>query len=179
MPVANAQPDDIQDLLGGALFKALFKWMVESGPIYLLPTGAPPLGIPGPAVPRWALLCMLNAVAILLRAGAAAAVLWSHALPLSPSPALPCNASPLPACRPRFQFPGHLRPTGSQARAARLRWGPGAERGRMSDGGVEWVGLILLLLRRSRSRSALHLACARCPAPPRPALQTTPAAPSM
>ncbi|PSC76848.1 carotene epsilon-chloroplastic [Micractinium conductrix] len=39
VPVANAQPDDIQDLLGGALFKALFKWMEESGPVYLLPTG--------------------------------------------------------------------------------------------------------------------------------------------
>ena len=40
LPVANAQPEDIQDLLGGALFKALFKWMEESGPVYLLPTGA-------------------------------------------------------------------------------------------------------------------------------------------
>ena len=39
-PVADAKPDDIKDLLGGALFKALFKWMQESGPIYLLPTGA-------------------------------------------------------------------------------------------------------------------------------------------
>ncbi|KAG2445383.1 hypothetical protein HXX76_000005 [Chlamydomonas incerta] len=39
VPVANAQPDDIKELLGGALFKALYKWMVESGPIYLLPTG--------------------------------------------------------------------------------------------------------------------------------------------
>ena len=39
VPVADAQPDDIKDLLGGALFKALFKWMVESGPVYLLPTG--------------------------------------------------------------------------------------------------------------------------------------------
>lgn len=38
-PVANAQPDDIKDLLGGALFKALYKWMQESGPVYLLPTG--------------------------------------------------------------------------------------------------------------------------------------------
>lgn len=38
-PVADAKPDDIKDLLGGALFKALFKWMEESGPIYLLPTG--------------------------------------------------------------------------------------------------------------------------------------------
>lgn len=38
-PVADAKPDDIQDLLGGALFKALYKWMEESGPIYLLPTG--------------------------------------------------------------------------------------------------------------------------------------------
>lgn len=39
VPVANAKPDDIQDLLGGALFKALYKWMLESGPVYLLPTG--------------------------------------------------------------------------------------------------------------------------------------------
>ncbi|KAL3153385.1 hypothetical protein ABBQ38_011724 [Trebouxia sp. C0009 RCD-2024] len=38
-PVADAKPDDIKDLLGGALFKALFKWMQESGPVYLLPTG--------------------------------------------------------------------------------------------------------------------------------------------
>jgi carotene epsilon-monooxygenase len=39
VPVADAKPEDIQDLLGGALFKALYKWMVESGPVYLLPTG--------------------------------------------------------------------------------------------------------------------------------------------
>ena len=39
VPVADAKPDDIADLLGGALFKALFKWMLESGPVYLLPTG--------------------------------------------------------------------------------------------------------------------------------------------
>ncbi|EFJ43400.1 hypothetical protein VOLCADRAFT_83281 [Volvox carteri f. nagariensis] len=39
VPVANAQPDDIKELLGGALFKALYKWMQESGPVYLLPTG--------------------------------------------------------------------------------------------------------------------------------------------
>ncbi|KXZ43836.1 hypothetical protein GPECTOR_79g115 [Gonium pectorale] len=39
LPVANAQPDDIKELLGGALFKALYKWMQESGPVYLLPTG--------------------------------------------------------------------------------------------------------------------------------------------
>lgn len=37
--MADAKPEDIQDLLGGALFKALFKWMQESGPVYLLPTG--------------------------------------------------------------------------------------------------------------------------------------------
>jgi carotene epsilon-monooxygenase len=37
--VADAKPDDIKDLLGGALFKALFKWFTESGPVYLLPTG--------------------------------------------------------------------------------------------------------------------------------------------
>lgn len=37
--MADAKPEDIQDLLGGALFKALFKWMVETGPVYLLPTG--------------------------------------------------------------------------------------------------------------------------------------------
>ena len=39
--MADAKPADIQDLLGGALFKALYKWMEESGPVYLLPTGAP------------------------------------------------------------------------------------------------------------------------------------------
>ncbi|KAG1673016.1 hypothetical protein FOA52_005946 [Chlamydomonas sp. UWO 241] len=39
IPVADAKPDDIKDLLGGALFQALYKWMTESGPIYLLPTG--------------------------------------------------------------------------------------------------------------------------------------------
>lgn len=39
VPVADAKPADIQDLLGGALFKALYKWMRESGPVYLLPTG--------------------------------------------------------------------------------------------------------------------------------------------
>jgi carotene epsilon-monooxygenase len=39
IPVANAKPEDIQDLLGGALFQALYKWMLESGPVYLLPTG--------------------------------------------------------------------------------------------------------------------------------------------
>lgn len=38
-PVADAKPDDIKDLLGGALFKALYKWMEETGPVYLLPTG--------------------------------------------------------------------------------------------------------------------------------------------
>ncbi len=40
VPVADAKPADIQDLLGGALFKALYKWMEETGPVYLLPTGA-------------------------------------------------------------------------------------------------------------------------------------------
>lgn len=39
IPVADAKPDDIKDLLGGALFQALYKWMLESGPVYLLPTG--------------------------------------------------------------------------------------------------------------------------------------------
>ncbi|KAK9827799.1 hypothetical protein WJX74_002626 [Apatococcus lobatus] len=39
VPVADAKPDDIKDLLGGALFRALYKWMEETGPVYLLPTG--------------------------------------------------------------------------------------------------------------------------------------------
>jgi hypothetical protein len=38
-PVVDAKPDDVADLLGGALFKALYKWMIETGPVYLLPTG--------------------------------------------------------------------------------------------------------------------------------------------
>jgi carotenoid epsilon hydroxylase len=37
--VADAKPEEIKELLGGALFKALYKWMVDSGPVYLLPTG--------------------------------------------------------------------------------------------------------------------------------------------
>ena len=37
--MADAKAEDIQELLGGALFKALYKWMIESGPVYLLPTG--------------------------------------------------------------------------------------------------------------------------------------------
>jgi len=39
VPVANASYDDIKDLLGGALFLPLYKWMEDSGPVYLLPTG--------------------------------------------------------------------------------------------------------------------------------------------
>jgi hypothetical protein len=39
VPIADAKPEEIQDLLGGALFRALYKWMVDTGPVYLLPTG--------------------------------------------------------------------------------------------------------------------------------------------
>jgi carotene epsilon-monooxygenase len=39
VPRADAKPDDVADLLGGALFLALYKWFRESGPVYLLPTG--------------------------------------------------------------------------------------------------------------------------------------------
>eukprot|EP00271_Cylindrocystis_brebissonii_P002679 TRINITY_DN13443_c0_g1_i1.p1 TRINITY_DN13443_c0_g1~~TRINITY_DN13443_c0_g1_i1.p1 ORF type:complete len:670 (+),score=94.55 TRINITY_DN13443_c0_g1_i1:93-2012(+) len=39
VPVANAQLEDVQDLLGGALFLPLFKWMLESGPVYRLAAG--------------------------------------------------------------------------------------------------------------------------------------------
>ena len=34
VPVADAKLEDVKDLLGGALFLPLFKWMLESGPIY-------------------------------------------------------------------------------------------------------------------------------------------------
>ena len=47
--MADAQAADIKDLLGGALFKALYKWMLESGPVYLLPTG----GLAGSLVGGW------------------------------------------------------------------------------------------------------------------------------
>ena len=40
VPIADAKPEEIQDLLGGALFRALYKWMVDTGPVYLLPTGS-------------------------------------------------------------------------------------------------------------------------------------------
>jgi len=39
IPVADAKLEDITGLLGGGLFQPLFKWMRESGPVYLLPTG--------------------------------------------------------------------------------------------------------------------------------------------
>ena len=39
LPVADAKVDDINELLGGGLFQPLYKWMLESGPVYLLPTG--------------------------------------------------------------------------------------------------------------------------------------------
>ena len=47
VPVADAKPDDIKDLLGGALFRALYKWMEETGPVYLLPTGSFYTLVPG------------------------------------------------------------------------------------------------------------------------------------
>ncbi|CAL1398318.1 unnamed protein product [Linum trigynum] len=39
IPVASAKLEDVSDLLGGALFLPLFKWMNEYGPIYRLAAG--------------------------------------------------------------------------------------------------------------------------------------------
>ncbi|KAL5995158.1 cytochrome P450 [Asimina triloba] len=39
IPVAEAKLDDVSDLLGGALFLPLYKWMNEYGPIYRLAAG--------------------------------------------------------------------------------------------------------------------------------------------
>ncbi|KAK9921088.1 hypothetical protein M0R45_029617 [Rubus argutus] len=39
IPIASAKLDDVSDLLGGALFLPLFKWMIECGPIYRLAAG--------------------------------------------------------------------------------------------------------------------------------------------
>ncbi|CAM6128153.1 unnamed protein product [Calypogeia fissa] len=39
IPTADAKLEDVKDLLGGALFLPLFKWMKESGPIYRLAAG--------------------------------------------------------------------------------------------------------------------------------------------
>lgn len=39
IPVASAKLDDVTDLLGGALFLPLFKWMNVYGPIYRLAAG--------------------------------------------------------------------------------------------------------------------------------------------
>ncbi|KAI9122036.1 hypothetical protein K1719_006725 [Acacia pycnantha] len=39
IPAASAKLDDVSDLLGGALFLPLFKWMNEYGPIYRLAAG--------------------------------------------------------------------------------------------------------------------------------------------
>ncbi|KAI5395768.1 hypothetical protein KIW84_062084, partial [Lathyrus oleraceus] len=39
IPIASAKLDDVSDLLGGALFLPLFKWMNEYGPVYRLAAG--------------------------------------------------------------------------------------------------------------------------------------------
>ncbi|XP_019186395.1 PREDICTED: carotene epsilon-monooxygenase, chloroplastic [Ipomoea nil] len=39
IPIANAKLEDVSDLLGGALFLPLFKWMNEYGPAYRLAAG--------------------------------------------------------------------------------------------------------------------------------------------
>ncbi|KAG7560675.1 Cytochrome P450 superfamily [Arabidopsis thaliana x Arabidopsis arenosa] len=39
IPIANAKLEDVTDLLGGALFLPLYKWMNEYGPIYRLAAG--------------------------------------------------------------------------------------------------------------------------------------------
>ncbi|KAM0949494.1 putative carotene epsilon-hydroxylase [Dioscorea sansibarensis] len=39
IPIANARLDDVSDLLGGALFLPLYKWMIENGPVYRLAAG--------------------------------------------------------------------------------------------------------------------------------------------
>ncbi|KAK1267373.1 hypothetical protein QJS04_geneDACA000249 [Acorus gramineus] len=39
IPVAEARLDDVSDLLGGALFLPLYKWMLEYGPVYRLSAG--------------------------------------------------------------------------------------------------------------------------------------------
>lgn len=39
IPIADAKLEDVSDLLGGALFLPLFKWMNEYGPIYRLAAG--------------------------------------------------------------------------------------------------------------------------------------------
>ena len=39
IPVASAKLEDVKELLGGALFLPLFKWMIESGPVYRLAAG--------------------------------------------------------------------------------------------------------------------------------------------
>jgi hypothetical protein len=39
IPVANAKLEDVSELLGGALFLPLFKWMNEYGPVYRLAAG--------------------------------------------------------------------------------------------------------------------------------------------
>lgn len=39
IPIASAKLEDVSELLGGALFLPLFKWMNEYGPIYRLAAG--------------------------------------------------------------------------------------------------------------------------------------------
>ncbi|MCO5549867.1 hypothetical protein L7F22_003341 [Adiantum nelumboides] len=39
IPIATAKLDDVQELLGGALFLPLFNWMLATGPVYRLAAG--------------------------------------------------------------------------------------------------------------------------------------------
>jgi carotene epsilon-monooxygenase len=53
IPIASAKLDDVKELLGGALFLPLFKWMMETGPVYRLAAGPRDFVIVGdPAVAK-------------------------------------------------------------------------------------------------------------------------------
>lgn len=76
--MADAKPEQIQDLLGGGLFKALYTWMLESGPVYLLPTGV--LVVSGGGGDSWACVGGLMEApgALQLGAGVGAGVRHAH-----------------------------------------------------------------------------------------------------
>eukprot|EP00898_Chlorokybus_atmophyticus_P006554 jgi/Chlat1/68/Chrsp1S03031 len=53
IPVADAQLSDVAELLGGALFLPLFRWMLASGPVYRLAAGPQDFVVVGdPAVAK-------------------------------------------------------------------------------------------------------------------------------
>jgi hypothetical protein len=81
-------------LCAGALFKALFKWFTESGPVYLLPTG-PVSSFLVISDPAGVLVCVCGGVLLHHRA-------WFCIVLVGTRPDLACGAT---TCKVRYPYP--------------------------------------------------------------------------